>query len=443
MYKKIWYLLFFNLLWLSGPVINAQDSILARRYITDLASSSMYGRGYSYQGDSIAAAYIRQQFTDLNIKPLGDNYYQSYQFPAFAMEGEIRVSVNEKQLDPFTAFRIYPFSRSIQQNNIPVIYFDPAMLLDDRKLDRFLKKNQKKFRDHFVVIDMVNYRPKESKDLQTVNFLLEMMKIGRSNIFSSPGLLITTEELPVIGLSMTHYERDYALIYAILPDQKKIKTLDVFFSNKLNLHQTQNIAAIVPGKLEPDSFIVFTAHYDHIGSMGETVIFPGAHDNASGTATVMNLAKYYHENPAPYSMIFLLFSGEEAGLRGSAYFVNDPLIELNKIKLLVNIDMFCGGDDGIVVVNGKEAIPGEFYEILVTTNLKSNAVPEVKNRSNTANSDHYPFTQKDVPALFIYTIGGGYGGYHEYTDTGERCSLSKWEDLVKLLISATEEFMRH
>ena len=76
---------------------------------------------------------------------------------------------------------------------------------------------------------------------------------------------------------------------------------------------------MIKGTLFPDSFFVFTAHYDHLGTMGASVIFPGAHDNASGVAFLLDLARHFSSTPPPYSLIFLFLSGEEAGLKGSLY----------------------------------------------------------------------------------------------------------------------------
>lgn len=94
-----------------------------------------------------------------------------------------------------------------------------------------------------------------------------------------------------------------------------------------------NICATVKGTAVPDSFIVFTGHYDHLGGMGAETYFPGANDNASGVALCMNLAKYYAKNPSRYSIAFILFAGEEPGLIGSKYFTEHPLIDMKKDSL--------------------------------------------------------------------------------------------------------------
>ncbi|WP_448636180.1 M28 family peptidase [Pedobacter panaciterrae] len=76
--------------------------------------------------------------------------------------------------------------------------------------------------------------------------------------------------------------------------------------------------------------MVITAHYDHLGGMGNKTYFPGANDNASGISFLLSLAKYYAANPQPYTMAFICFAGEEAGLLGSKYFTEYPLLALQK-----------------------------------------------------------------------------------------------------------------
>ena len=113
-------------------------------------------------------------------------------------------------------------------------------------------------------------------------------------------------------------------------------------------YRSQNVCGYIPG--ETDTMIVFTAHYEHLGMNGDTVFY-GAHDNASGTAAVMDIVRMTNLQRGHYTYVFLFFGGEESGLVGSRWFAEHPLIPLSKVKLLVNIDLFCGGDDGLMIVN--------------------------------------------------------------------------------------------
>src|SRR5690606_19114705 len=134
---------------------------------------------------------------------------------------------------------------------------------------------------------------------------------------------------------------------------------------------------------QSDSMVVFTAHYDHLGGMGRRTFFPGANDNASGVSMVLNLARYYKAHPPRHKTVFIFFAGEEAGLLGSAHLVKSGLLDLKKIRFLINLDLLGTGDDGIMVVNG--AVFEEQYFRMVALNDAFSLVKEVKKRGKAAN----------------------------------------------------------
>lgn len=200
-------------------------------------------------------------------------------------------------------------------------------------------------------------------------------------------------------------------------------------------YRSQNVCGYIPG--ETDTMIVFTAHYEHLGMNGDT-IFYGAHDNASGTAAVMDLARMANLQRGHYTYVFLFFGGEESGLVGSRYFAENPLIRLSKVKLLINIDLFCGGEDGLMVVNANSRETKPYVDLLQSINDERGYAAKVARRDNAANSDHYWFTS-ECPAIFIYTLGGPFGGYHSPTDTCDGCGLGNYMDFMTLIRTFLEQ----
>ncbi len=195
-------------------------------------------------------------------------------------------------------------------------------------------------------------------------------------------------------------------------------------------YRSQNVCGYIPG--ETDSMIVFTAHYEHLGMHGDTIFF-GAHDNASGTAAVLDLARMTAQQEGRhYTYVFLFFGGEESGLIGSGYFADMPLIKMNKVKLLINIDLFCGGDEGLMVVNANARETAPYVDMLQRINEERGYAAKIGRRDNAANSDHYYLSQL-CPAIFIYTLGGPYGGYHSPTDTCEGCGLGNYTRFLTLI----------
>lgn len=199
-------------------------------------------------------------------------------------------------------------------------------------------------------------------------------------------------------------------------------------------YRSQNICGYIPG--ESDSMIVFTAHYEHLGMNGDTVFY-GAHDNASGTAAVLDLARHFNLQRGHYTYVFLFFGGEEAGLVGSRYFVENPLIKLSKVKLLINIDLFCGGDEGLMVVNANSRETAPFVDLLQSVNDRSGYAAKISRRDNAPNSDHYFFTT-ECPAIFLYTLGGPFGGYHSPSDSCNGCGLGNYSNFMTLLLAFLE-----
>jgi Iap family predicted aminopeptidase len=199
----------------------------------------------------------------------------------------------------------------------------------------------------------------------------------------------------------------------------------------------RNVIGCIPGKT--DSMIVFSAHYDHLGRMGGKTIFPGANDNASGVALMLDLAKHFSGKALPAcSLVFIAFGAEEAGLIGSKFFTENPLIDLKKIKCLINLDLLGTGDDGIMVVNATEY--KHHFEILKKVNANGNYFPSLGERGKARNSDHYYFSEKGVPSFFIYTMGG-ITAYHDIYDIAETLPLTKYNESFMLIRDFAEELM--
>jgi len=195
-------------------------------------------------------------------------------------------------------------------------------------------------------------------------------------------------------------------------------------------YESQNVIGYIPGTQYPDSFIVFTAHYDHLGKMGKDVYFPGANDNASGVAMLLSLVKYYSKNPPKYSIAFMAFGAEEVGLLGSKYYVEHPLFSLKQIKFLVNFDIVGTGDEGIKVVNATEH--KKDFDELVKINSEKNLLPSVQPRGKAAISDHYFFEEAGVKTFYIYTLGG-IKAYHDIYDRPETLPLTEFENIFRLV----------
>ncbi|TAL58695.1 MAG: M20/M25/M40 family metallo-hydrolase [Bacteroidetes bacterium] len=212
--------------------------------------------------------------------------------------------------------------------------------------------------------------------------------------------------------------------------------IEISLSNKyIENYTSRNILGYIKGTQYTDSFIVFSAHYDHLGRMGKDIYFPGANDNASGCAMLLNLAKHYSQHPPEYSIVFMAFGAEEVGLLGSKHYVENPLFPLKQIKFLVNMDIMGTGEEGIKVVNATEH--KKEFDALVKINEEKKLLPGIQPRGKAKNSDHYFFEEAGVKTFFIYTLGG-IKAYHDIYDKPETLPLTEFEDILKLLTDFSE-----
>ncbi|RLD82623.1 MAG: hypothetical protein DRJ10_04845 [Bacteroidetes bacterium] len=418
----IFFLTFISL----ADLINAQDLKFARKTIDKLCSAEFHGRGYANKGDSIAAFYINKQLKKIKLKKFSDNYFQNYQISVNTFSEKITVSLNKsEELIPGYDYLISARSGSVD-GTFPVIVMNHELLDYPKKLKKISKDAISK---SFILIDTLFMKNKGFRDAYAdiINYNIlgakGIIQLEYKNLIYVPSQV--EQEFPIIKIS-----RD------VIPDTLESITVKIKNDYKKEYH-TQNIVGFIEGEL--DSFIVFSAHYDHIGEMGEGVYFPGANDNASGTAMVLNIAKHFSrlKKKPKYSIAFMFFSGEEMGLLGSTYYVNHPLFPLSKIKFLINLDMVGSGDKGIKVVNATEYKTR--FDKLVEINKDNQYLPAVSSRGPAANSDHYPFYEKGVNSIFIYTLGE-YSEYHNIYDKAEDLPLSEYEDLFRLLLDFVKTF---
>ena len=414
---------------------DAQNLPFVKKVVKTLTAPDMYGRGYAYNGDRIAAEYLRGVMKDLHLQPLVPDYFQTYWFDVAGMEGEVSLSVNGKPLELYTDYRVHNFSHSFD-GTAPIIKFDANYLCDSAQLAAFCKKYAKKLPSSFVYLDMTSLKEMSKEESQ--KFSRAAYFLSYNNPFHSRGILCGVRDFSIWSFNGCQRERDYTLLFVhpqVMPEKSTELQLHVY--NHFHKHQTQNICGYVKGDVEPDTMIVFTGHYDHMGQMGDNIIFYGANDNASGAAMVLDFARHYSLQKNYYTMVFLDFSGEEAGLLGSRHFTQNPPIDLSKVKFVINLDLLCSGEEGITVENTKTGIEKKYFDEMVKINAEKNYLTVLKDRANAPNSDHYSFAQQNVPAIFIYAMGKS-GGIHDPSDDYDSCTFSGYEGIFRLLLDLVD-----
>jgi aminopeptidase YwaD len=375
-------------IFLSSFFFAQNDIEKAREIIKQLTSKKFSGRGYIKNGCNKAGDYISDFFKEKKLLAFSNSYFQPFSISVNTFPGNIEVELNNKKLIPGIHYLINPESSGAKGKYT-------------------LSK----------------------KDSVTYFADVEFQK----------RIIIKKVKKLTWGVS-TKVEKYLSI--SVLADSLKqeLKTISINTKNKwIKDYQLKNVCGYIKGKVYPDSFIVFTAHYDHLGKMGKQTIFPGANDNASGVSMLFSLIDYYTLYQPDISIVFICFAAEEAGLLGSEYFTENPLFPLKKINFLINLDLLGTGNEGITVVNATE-FKNEFEQLKII-NENQKLLSLIKPRGKAANSDHYWFTEKGIPSFFIYTLGG-ISAYHDVFDIENTLPLTEFNDVKKLLIEFANSQMQ-
>ena len=203
--------------------------------------------------------------------------------------------------------------------------------------------------------------------------------------------------------------------------------------------RTQNVAAVLPGT-DPalrGQYVVIGAHFDHLGRSTVSALDPeskdairnGADDNASGTAAVMELARMFSINKPGRSVIFATFSGEEQGLIGSQFFVDNPPVPLAKIVAMLNFDMVGRMKDNGLMIFGT-ATATELSALIDSANTGTLPIKVTGSGDGFGSSDHSSFYAKEIPVLHFFTAI--HDDYHRASDDIEKINLGGQARVVDL-----------
>jgi hypothetical protein len=356
------------------------DSLYVRRITDTLSSEAFFGRGYTKGGLKKASQFLQAEMRSIGLQV----QLQEFTYPVNTFPGNTFLEINGKRLRPGRDFIASSYSGACKSSGT-LQRVDDSTFGNNR--NKILFQNMEKL-------------------TWTAN---------TGNAFYSYITLLNFKDTPAF------YKCD---IDAVMIDNYK----------------ANNIIGRIRGSVKPDSVVMFTAHYDHLGGFGDSVYFAGANDNAAGVGLMLSLAKWYHDHPPPFTVVFIAFAGEEVGggLMGSKYFIEHPAIKLKNISFLINLDMVGNGEEGITVVNATE-FPSAF-SLLQKINYSKHYISHIYSRGKARNSDHYLFTENGVPSFFIYTMGKR-KAYHDVDDVSSTLALPEVNDLELLITQFVDLWM--
>ena len=432
-----------------------------KQHISYLASDELEGRKPGTQGIEKAANYLKSQISKLNVKPLGDNFFQYLDVITDVKAGDQnKLSFNDFNAiinDDFTPLSMSDskqvkasavfvgFGFEINEENLKwndyenvdvngqwvIILRDAPNYSGNEVLDKYksLRKKILTARDKGAAgIILVNGR-----DFDLEDNLISLSSSGRE---SNVGLPVVNVKRKVINKLLENYEFTVEQLEEAIKQNKSPKSfeIDIVIDAQVDLKiinsKTKNVVALLEGSdpVLKNEYIIIGAHYDHLGYGGKNsgsrmpdtiAIHNGADDNASGTAANLEVFEKLAANRKDIkrSIIYVAFTAEEMGLIGSKYFSNNPLVDLSKIKFMFNFDMVgrMNPDTKSISIGGTGTAEG--LEDLIKSHTENSGLSVKFNSEGYGPSDHASFYAKDIPVMFLFT--GIHEDYHTPKDDAD------------------------
>ena len=402
----------------------AQDLAQYKKVVKELSSSKYQGRGYARGGANKAGNYLEKQFRKAGVDAVTR---QHFTLDINTFPGKMKLSVDGRKMVAGMDFTLREYSPGVRGTYN--LYHIDTLNYNSEKIFRDLALPENK--DAFVVCDFwFTYKHRE-----------DFQKLQSAGGAPNAGLVLTWDEEP-LKFYKAYGEKviDKPVLWLLsrqIPRGSKTITVDID-NEFLKDYRCFNVIASVEGASH-DSCYVFTAHYDHLGNLGRRVFYPGANDNASGTATIVTLAAYYAKHRPKFDMLFIAFSGEDANLRGSEYYAQHPVQPMDRIKYLVNVDMI--GDNNPVQYCETSDQGQRGYELFERINTEKHYFKSLNHGKLAANSDHYPFAKRGIPCIFLENEEGtAFPFYHTPMDNWKNAVFDSYEPVFKLITDFIEQY---
>ncbi len=477
-------------LWCSGALAEPAklDSVDPDRYVEHvrfLASPEMKGRGAGTPELQLAADYIAGQFQDLGLNPAGGDgsYLQPFVVTTGATMGPrnrlvVRREGSEVALEPGEDYVPVSFSSAgsvtggvvfagygvsasefeyddyfhldVKDKIVVVLRYEPKQFAKKRGAD------EDTYTHHSHLISKaINARERGAKALLIVNGELEgeeedlLVKFGSVAGPENASILVSHVKNKAVDAWLSREGKSLARQQSEIDEGYRPKPFslsgELTISLEVDIERKQakvhNVAGYFPG--DSDEYVIIGAHYDHLGfgdqnslspsRIGE--VHPGADDNASGTAGLIELARIFagRRETLRRGVLFLAFAGEEIGLLGSSHWANHPTLPLNKAIAMINMDMIGRIRKSKVYVGGVGT--GSTFGSLLEAAGKNHDFRIDPAQTGYSSSDHTTFVGKRIPILFFFS--GLHSDYHKPTDTWQKIKGGNAADLLDMIAEVT------
>lgn len=449
-----------------------------KKDIKYLSSNALQGRMTGSKGDSLAAAYIKIRLSSCGFKPLTESGFQQFRVTKRIVSGNgNRLAINniripgkdfmplafssDDSLSAEVLFAGYGFSIKNDSLN----WNDYAGIDVKNKWVLLLRADPEPDKPSSFFIQYSSDRNKAiiARDMGAAGILL----VSGTSYDSKDDFEPLNTEGYSVNIPVLRIKRETADLI-LSPSGKNINILEkeinekrqsiafqtgVTVSGKADIIRqtagTRNVVMILPGEdpVLKNEYVVIGAHFDHLGMGGPgsssravdtTAIHPGADDNASGVALMLELAEKFAntKNSHGRSIICVAFTGEEEGLLGSKHFTEDPGIDLTKVNAMINLDMVGRlNEENLLHISGVGTAEG--LKDIVKTKTDTSKIRLVLSEEGYGPSDHSSFYGKNIPVLFFFT--GAHLDYHTPADTWDKINYNGMAEISDIVYSIAHE----
>lgn len=417
-----------------------------KQHIYYLSSDKLNGRNTGSKGEKLSYQYLIGQYKKLGLVPKGEKgYLQPFDFTyGKKVSGKNQLSINGMPLILNEDF--YPINASANGSVkgkivdvgfgivAPSIGYDSYQHLADLKGSIYLIECSTPEGDSphskYGPFADLKTRIENAKNKGAIAVIFTNSLSNAEDLQANLDINSPTADLPVIFVKTASLKRVWRTEF-------NVATLATHL-DKLTL-TGHNVAAFIDNGAT--STVVIGAHYDHLGYgeygnslyRGDPAIHNGADDNASGTAGVLELARYFQNNGVKEknNFLFMNFSGEELGLVGSKYWVQHATLDTSKINFMVNMDMIgrYNGEKGMEI-SGLSTSPDAF-NFIRTINFDD--LKFKLGESGTGPTDHTSFYYANIPVLNFFT--GTHEDYHKPSDDADKINYTAEASIVQLIAS--------
>ncbi len=425
------------------PLSNDQVKVNLKKHISTLASDDFEGRETGTEGESKAGAYIAKEFKAIGLKPKGEKgFVQKFKFNSGATFGNsTQLVVNNYIFKNGADFYPLPYSgNAVVTNYISRVGYgisDAGLKHDDYRTKVNIAKRiflietgtPDGNEPHGKFAEWTDLRKKI--DLAILKGAAAIIFINSDTSVSDPKADWLNHTTPVAIPILFAKGKAARLLHDSVITNCTVGA-EIIHIEK----EGSNIVGYVDNKAPYT--IVIGAHYDHLGYgdegslyRGEKAIHNGADDNASGTAALIELAKFVRAHGLKNkNYLFLAFSGEEKGLLGSNYFVKHPTIEMSKVSCMINMDMLgrLKHDDKALIINGTGTSPQWklWLDSIPTGDMRLKTT-----ESGVGPSDHTSFYLQNIPVLHFFS--GTHSDYHKPTDDESKINYDGEMQIIELI----------